>query len=71
MEILYIEKGQKACKNLDCKGLTFFAETGEFKLYFHDNRHPVFIKPKYLTVVSFDEPTVTIKEEYNGQIKTA
>lgn len=70
IEISYIEKGEKGSKKLECKCLTFLVETGEFKLYFYDNTQPIYIEPKYLTAISIDEPTVTTKEEFNGQIKT-
>jgi len=65
----YIQEGSQESKKFEAKCLTFLKGTGEFALYYYENTQPLFIKPKYLTAVSVEDPTVKTKEEFNDQAR--
>lgn len=71
ISVTYIEEGSKESKKFEAKCLTFLKGTLEFALYYYENTSPLFIKPKYLTAVSVEEPTVTTKEGFNDQTRDA
>jgi len=69
ISVSYVEKGSKESKRFEAKCLTFLEGTGEFCLYYYGNTKPLFIKPKYLTAVSIEDPTVKTEEEFNDQAR--